>query len=469
MKSALVVADNFIEIERKFLIGDVDPSVLPDHRETIIEQIPLLSSDRGLDRRLRKELCRGEVRYYLVEKYLTSRPAIGFKRKEQIGKRRFERLKTGKDPKAENVRKKRWEFLWNSHSFRIDKYDGPVAGLLVLEAVLHKENDNVLLPTFCEVIREVTGDARYYWHPAAETADRKKASVSSRKNKASFYIVALVDLLGQGPELERFAGIPRTAKEKKAFSRVAQATFGTVERFRERIRLLNHALPRAHGVPDQLREKLTDAQARIAGKNLEPPIGYQFFTDLAMLKINLGGQRGYRPLISLYSLLRQLGLLILTLFAEGVLVRGAVDVGICTELNESDVYGQAVGRAYKLESQVAEHPRIVVGGCLVDYLTSFSGLRASEDAKAIIRSYSALLKGCLRQDTDGVTVLSYLDPILRRSYFEDEDSLRYVLKSACRSIQRQRSRSCGEENGLLNGRLTKVEEYFRREGCWENK
>jgi hypothetical protein len=32
---------------------------------------------------------------------------------------------------------------------------------------------------------------------------------NSKKNKASFYIVALVDLLGQGAELERFAGIFR--------------------------------------------------------------------------------------------------------------------------------------------------------------------------------------------------------------------------------------------------------------------
>lgn len=69
MKSAAVVADNFIEIERKFLISDIDPSMLPDHRETIIEQIFLLSRDGNLDRRLRKEFCRGEVRYYLVEKY----------------------------------------------------------------------------------------------------------------------------------------------------------------------------------------------------------------------------------------------------------------------------------------------------------------------------------------------------------------------------------------------------------------
>jgi hypothetical protein len=43
MKTAQVVADNFIEIERKFLISDIDPSMLPDHRETIIKQTSLLS------------------------------------------------------------------------------------------------------------------------------------------------------------------------------------------------------------------------------------------------------------------------------------------------------------------------------------------------------------------------------------------------------------------------------------------
>jgi CYTH domain-containing protein len=469
MKAALVVADNFIEIERKFLISDVDPSRLPDHRETIIEQTSLLSRDGNLDRRVRKENCRGETRYYLVEKYLTSKPSIGFKRKEQIGKHRFEKLKVSKDPNVENVRKIRWEFLWNSNRFRIDKYDGPVAGLLILEAVLCNENDRVELPGFCEVIREVTGDTQYYWHRTDKALGKSETALNVKKNKASFYIVALVDLLGQGAALERFAGIPKTFKDKKTFSRIAQETFGTVERFRERIRLLNHTVPRFHGVPDQLRLKLNAAQLRIVERSLEPVIGYQFFTDLAMLKINLGGQKGYRPLASLYGLLRQLGLLILTQFAEGILIRGAVDVGICAELNEADLYGQAVGRAYKLESQVAIYPRIVIGKHVVDYLESFAGLRSSENEKALILSYTDLVNSCLRQDMDGVTVLSYLDPFFRRSYFEDEDSLRYVLRSACRNIERQ-SKLCAQEDVQLRGRLEEVEGYFRHEGCWiDNK
>jgi hypothetical protein len=400
-----------------------------------------------------------------VEKYLTSKPAIGFNRKEEIEKNLFDRLKTGRDPEAENVRKIRWEFVWNSHRIRIDKYDGPEAGLLTLDAALHHENDKVVLPDFCKVIREVTCDTRDNGHAPGETHGRHETPTDSRKNRASFHIVALVDLLGQGAKLEKFSGIPKTAREKKAFSRVTQATFGTVERFRERIRLLNYTLPGIRGVPDQLRKDLTGAQIRTIGRSRELAVGYQFFTDLAMLKINLGGQRGYRPLASLYSLLRQLGMLILTQFAEGVLIRGAVDAGICTELNEADLYGQAVGRAYKLESQVAIYPRIVVGEHVAEYVASFADLGGSESEKALIRAYSGLVNNALRKDTDGTTILSYLDPAFRTSYFEGEDSLRYVLRSACRNIRRQLG-PCAEEDEQLKGRLEKVEEYFRSEGCW---
>ncbi|MGA3175135.1 MAG: hypothetical protein ABSE25_12020 [Syntrophorhabdales bacterium] len=85
-RQARVVSDNFIEIEKKFLISNIDVSKLPDHRETVIEQTFLRSSEINLDRHIRAESCHGEVRYYLVEKYLTSRPVIGFKRRGEIGK-----------------------------------------------------------------------------------------------------------------------------------------------------------------------------------------------------------------------------------------------------------------------------------------------------------------------------------------------------------------------------------------------
>ncbi len=469
MRPTKVVSDNYIEIERKFLIGDVDTSMLPDHRVTTIEQMFLLSRDVNLDRRLRAETRDGEVRYYLVEKYLTSRPSIGFTRKEELGKRRFEALKSGIDPERGTIRKTRREFTWNTHRFRIDKYDGPSDGLLLLEAVLSRENETVDIPGFCKVVREVTGEKQYYWPRTSDAETRRPDRPAAKKGVVAFHIVALVDLLGQGTKLEGFGGIPRTPREKKAFGRLMLATFGTVNRFRERVILLNASSPQIHRVPDEVGKKLSPRQLRLLSDIPEPAIGYQFFTDLALLKINLSGQTGCGPLVSLYSLFRQLGLLMLTQLAEGVLFRGAVEAGICAELDENDLYGQAVGRAYVLESRTAVYPRIVIGEHLIDYVKSFSERRLAKEERMIGEAYADIIDRCLMRDADDAFVLSYLDPVFRKSYFGQQNDFGYVTRSACRALRRQRDMCRGGDERQIE-RLLKIEEYFKGQGCWtENR
>jgi hypothetical protein len=222
----------------------------------------------------------------------------------------------------------------------------------------------------------------------------------------------------------------------------------------------------AHAVPDAVKEELHPSQLRLAERSAESAIGLQFFTDLALLKINLGGQRRHRPLIGLYGLLRQLGLLMLTELAEGVLFRGAIEAGICAELNGGDLYGQAISRAYALESDVAVYPRIVVGTHLLDYVRSFEEKRLSENERVVSDSYAGVIGKCLRQDTDGVLILSYLDPVLRKSYFGHENDFAYVVKSACRAIRRHRDVQRDEQ---LNERVARIEEYFRSQGCWAER
>lgn len=465
MHPTRVVSDNYIEIERKFLIGDIDPSTLPNHRRTTIEQIFLLSTDVNLDRRLRAETSNGEVRYYLVEKYLTSRPSIGFKRKEELGRHRFETLKNKVDPERGAIRKTRWEFTWNTHRYRIDKYDGPSDGLLLLEAVLSQEDETVDIPQFCKVVREVTGEKQFYWPRTNDIEARQPGRPAAKKSVVAFHIVALVDLLGQSTTLERFGGIPGTPKEKKAFGRLMLATFGTVNRFRERIVLLNASSPQTHRVPDEVARRLSPRQLRLLSNIPEPAIGYQFFTDLALLKINLSGQTGCGPLVSLYGLFRQLGLLMLTQLAEGVLFRGAVEAGICAELDENDLYGQAVGRAYALESRTAVYPRIVIGEHLINYVKSFSEKRLAKDERAIGEAYAGVIGRCLMKEADDAFALSYLDPVFRKSYFGQENDFEYVTRSACRALRKKKD-MCGAGDERRIERLLKVEEYFKGQGCW---
>lgn len=180
-----VVSDNFIEIERRFLITDIDFSRLPDARNTRIEQIFLLSRDPNMDRSIRKEESNGRTRYFLVEKYITSRPVIRFNRKEEITAGRFQTLKRRIDANRGPAKKNRFSFYWKGQSFRIDKYDGPMAGLLMLEAVLSDENEEVQIPDFCTVLKEVTGEKEYHC-PVVENLKDDRAKPHIAKRNASF-------------------------------------------------------------------------------------------------------------------------------------------------------------------------------------------------------------------------------------------------------------------------------------------
>ena len=59
-------------------------------------------------------------------------------------------------------------------------------------------------------------------------------------------------------------------------------------------------------------------------------------------------------------------------FATEVAFRGGMDVGIATMLDGCEVYGPALARAYCLESEAAEYPRVVVGGDLVRFLNDIA-------------------------------------------------------------------------------------------------
>lgn len=50
--------------------------------------------------------------------------------------------------------------------------------------------------------------------------------------------------------------------------------------------------------------------------------------------------------------------------------RAGVEVGLGTELDNGEIYGPVLYKAYELESKVAEYPRIVVGKELINYLTT---------------------------------------------------------------------------------------------------
>jgi len=76
--------------------------------------------------------------------------------------------------------------------------------------------------------------------------------------------------------------------------------------------------------------------------------------------------------------IQQLGPLILGATLSGFLIRGGITLGDIVH-DEEVVFGPGLNRAYELESQVADVPRVVVDNIVMQELGQFSGIVVRED------------------------------------------------------------------------------------------
>ena len=109
------------------------------------------------------------------------------------------------------------------------------------------------------------------------------------------------------------------------------------------------------------------------------------------------------------------------LFDEELLIRGGITIG---ELAKSygQIFGSGLVRAYELESKHAEHPRVLVGQCVIDELYRNPRLCVHDpDADA------GYLMAMLCEDTDGKFFVDYLR-VVADELDNPEDYPEYLAK-----------------------------------------
>lgn len=150
-----------LEIERKFLIRMPDRETLEKYSERHIRitQIYLLPVEGSGSRRVRRSVCGGEEKLYFTEKiFVTDRTRV--EREREITPEEWERLAAQADPARRPIRKTRWCVPFAGHTLEIDVF--PFwQDRAFCEAELASEEEELRLPDWIEVIREVTEDHRY--------------------------------------------------------------------------------------------------------------------------------------------------------------------------------------------------------------------------------------------------------------------------------------------------------------------
>ena len=150
-----------IETERKFLIRKPDGAylaALEGCTASDITQTYLQNEDGNTERVRRRVYTDRTVYTHTVKKRIS--PMSALEQEREISPDEYALLLTRADPARRPIIKTRYAVPYAGHTAEIDVY--PFWNRqAVLEIELQSENDDVPLPDFVTVIREVTGDHSY--------------------------------------------------------------------------------------------------------------------------------------------------------------------------------------------------------------------------------------------------------------------------------------------------------------------
>ena len=285
--------------------------------------------------------------------------------------------------------------------------------------------------------------------------------LDNERYRLEVYVVAWLDLLGQGVRLERW--VPpneRGGTEEAKLKQEAIRSIRNIQLFRDVARTLARKLSRIQLTAEQRRE-LSPERQRLAKRYMRIQVSCRCFADSAVLAIPLRRSDQFPPFLSIESMFHQLSIQMLVGLLARNPMRGAISIGLCTLFEKGELYGRALSRARSLEEK-ANYPRIVVDEDFLDYLKSWQTAEVPDSEKAFNARFLRSLRACLERDPkDGKLILSYLGKAFEEPYKKPEQ-----LSSVCVFIRDAISTASQAGERQLIDKYTYLEEYFKRHGYW---
>ena len=150
-----------VEIERKFIIEKPsvsDMSAMKEYTASDITQI-YLDSPKSVTHRIRSRRYPTHTAYTETLKIRIDAMSAS-ERESEISAERFSELSKNIAKDSRVLEKTRHTFLYGEHTVEIDNYP-EWESTAVLEVELKSRDEQISLPDFIKIIKEVTGDKRY--------------------------------------------------------------------------------------------------------------------------------------------------------------------------------------------------------------------------------------------------------------------------------------------------------------------
>lgn len=229
----------------------------------------------------------------------------------------------------------------------------------------------------------------------------------------SNYVLALIDVLGQKELFQGFDDSFLTVVDDPRLVAIHKNTVMAVEELRGILEGFLKTFTE-NGVSEEVISRIPpDKVDQFREMRKTEVITYRF-SDCILAYSSLQKTKYCSPAMnSVYGILMACGIMMTLSLARKKVFRAAVDIGLGTLLSNGEVYGPVSYKVYKMESSIAQYPRIVIGDNLHAYLTSlshetkqFEG-QTAEDIKLCKEEAGICLKMIVR-DLDGYPILDYL-------------------------------------------------------------
>lgn len=268
-----------------------------------------------------------------------------------------------------------------------------------------------------------------------------------------YYLIVFVDLVGQKEALRKITKIPTGDIEEPHFIEIAKKSVGQVLHFREFFEncFKESYVPNANLVVPDLQEEFISAQ--------KSAVFFNGFSDSVIIAVPLmGNDENCTAINGVYDALIATCLIGLTYLSEGIPFRAGLDVGVGTRINEKEVYGAALERAYYLENCLAEYPRYVVGNELAEYLLSVENQQPNTRLGLVAKNLAGLCRRMIIKDTDGRLMLDFLGPHIHESYKNIID--KSIIIKANKFVVSEYEKYLDQNNNKLSSRYYRLMSYL---------
>jgi len=278
-----------------------------------------------------------------------------------------------------------------------------------------------------------------------------------------YYIVCVIDVLGQSQELQKWKHLPTTAEEEAVFKSGLKKTRGTIDGLRDGIEEYFKSF-----VADPSSLQPVDAIERerfeISRRWSDVEFHLVQFSDTFLIYSPLANPHGDLNIRTLLGFLGACAMIMAIGLAGKVALRGALCVGTGLKVpgeSHDQFYGPALAEAHYLESKVAQYPRIVVSSDILDLIYPKVDTSTVPLVNIAHRNYLNSCRSLVTKDGDGLYIVDFLGEFMRENLQASaEGDWRRVISSLEEFVDGQFEFFQKQGNLVLGPRFGRLKTYI---------